>query len=298
MINPYASIFLGHYRTQAERLLHAEPVYTTHSTDTQYFIILDALSFLKVQEASQYHPDLRGKVIQKLNEFTFSKDQLGKKLYFQMLAIGLSPNFHRVDPRGLIEQYNNGRRLAEDFTPQEFICYLYALSEEQRKLLVKLDVSLTENVNDAFLKELAKMAPNLKELKFIKDYDFSNEGILNLQSLSQLESLDLAGVPLDDAMPNRIATLSRLKHLRLEKCTSLSDEGVKALAALPQLETLNISQCFRITDEGIRQLERHPTLTRLEIRYCNDVTDGAVESLEDHTPKLEVIFQRQIYLRT
>jgi hypothetical protein len=101
-----------------------------------------------------------------------------------------------------------------------------------------------------------------------------------LQTLKQLEWLNLNGTSIADKGLENIKSMPRLRHLYLEN-TQITDDGLECLKDLNQLERLDLSRT-KITNNGLCRLKG---LKQLKILILEDtkITDAGLEYLQEMT---------------
>ncbi len=93
---------------------------------------------------------------------------------------------------------------------------------------------------------------------------FSAEALKELQSVnSQLVSLNLSKMPVDDALLDQLTTFQELRELNLA-FTGVTDAGVAKLSKLPNLKTVTVSGTA-LTGAGLTALTRLPAVKTI---YC------------------------------
>jgi internalin A len=160
--------------------------------------------------------------------------------------------------------------------------------------------------------------PGIFGLKTLEEFDaftpqyrspaLTDEGLMGLEGLSNLKTLQLSGNAITDAGLTRIAPLTQLVRLKLAHTyvtdrglatlkplsrladldlfdTEISDAGLKELGDFGGLQALDLGMT-QITDAGLKYLARLRELRRLNLEG-NSITDAglrqlvAVQSLED-----------------
>lgn len=152
------------------------------------------------------------------------------------------------------------------------------------KGLQDLDLSNTD-IDDKGLKTIAQSAAlkkldisktlvrgagicDLRALKELTDLDIGNNGINDffvasiVQSLPQLEALNLSETKITDASVRHVAKLKYLRKLNLQG-DKITDAGLNALKRSTKLKSLNLKET-QITVRGKRDL--HKSLPNCEIR--------------------------------
>jgi hypothetical protein len=91
-----------------------------------------------------------------------------------------------------------------------------------------------------------------------------DDGLVWLQAMQNLESLDVQLNPIGDSGAGHIASLGNLKNLHLNG-TAITDKGMQSLVALKELRMLSL-RGTDVTDDGVRQLLALPKLRVLVLR--------------------------------
>jgi beta-lactamase regulating signal transducer with metallopeptidase domain/Leucine-rich repeat (LRR) protein len=99
-----------------------------------------------------------------------------------------------------------------------------------------------------------------------------------LAGLTNLKTLDLGFLPIDDAAVKQIAELPSIEklYLDMQNCTRLTDEALASLARTPKLSVLFIGG--RFTDRGAESLTASPSLRQLII-ISYTLSDAAISKL-------------------
>lgn len=86
-----------------------------------------------------------------------------------------------------------------------------------------------------------------------------------------LEVLQIANFrELDDSMVAQLASLKKLKNLKLANAGMLSDKGVKTIVeSFPNLKSLDLSSNTLLTNESLKEIARLQELEQLIVMYCN-----------------------------
>lgn len=125
--------------------------------------------------------------------------------------------------------------------------------------LESLDVRWAERVTDAGFRHAGKMS-GLKYLT-LKGGAPTADGIAALAGIKQLESLDLATSPIDDAGVAAAVKLPALTRLTLYGATRVTDASVPALGAAKTLQRVGLNGSG-VTLAGVKKLrEANPELT-------------------------------------
>ena len=164
--------------------------------------------------------------------------------------------------------------------------------------LEALNVSWCPKVDTGGLKRIVQSCPRLRELRAAEVSGFYDEEfMLEVYERNTVERLDLRYTditneglkilahgldPEIDILTGRpIVAKRRLKHLDLNECGDLVDDGVKSLEyALPHLESLVLSNCPELTDISIIALLRNaPYLSYLELEDLPNLTNDTLGEL-------------------
>jgi hypothetical protein len=108
----------------------------------------------------------------------------------------------------------------------------------------------------------------------------TDAGLVHLQSLAQLQSLNLHGTQITDAGLAQLLGLPRLTDLNVGE-TQVTDAGLVHLRALPQLTELDLSYT-RVTDAGLVSLQGLAQLQSLNL-HGTQVTDAGLVHLKGLT---------------
>jgi WD40 repeat protein/serine/threonine protein kinase len=149
------------------------------------------------------------------------------------------------------------------------------------------DVRLTDAVVDQV--DVEKLA-GLPLLRNITLHGSNVHDIQPLVQLPNLESLNLAGCPVDDEGISGIARFSQLRRLILGPNSVITDESMKTIASLRKLKYLEIAGSLLIGDVGLRHLEKLESL-ELVIAYGTSVTNKGARRLESVHPTAMVFEQ-------
>jgi hypothetical protein len=101
-----------------------------------------------------------------------------------------------------------------------------------------------------------------------------------------VETLFLPGKKVTDADLKQLANLTKMKTLKLDAASNITDDGVKNLADLKQLTDLGLAQT-KVTDAGLKYLTGLTELKSLSLSFDN-ITDAGLESLAG-LKKLEML---------
>jgi hypothetical protein len=102
-----------------------------------------------------------------------------------------------------------------------------------------------------------------------------------VDSLPQLETLDLSRTNATDADLARLAPLNRLKSLQLQR-TKVTNAGLVHLMSLTKLQFLNLC-ATHVSDAGLSELRHFAQLRALALCSTN-VSDDGIESLQRALP--------------
>ena len=109
------------------------------------------------------------------------------------------------------------------------------------------------------------------------------DGFAHLVKLPNLGSLGADGELSNDAAMRHIASMPRLRRLRVQE-TAATDEGFEALSRSNTLEYIWGRRCMNLGNRGFAALSRMPALRGLGVS-CRNVSDNALSSLP-HFPAL------------
>ncbi|XP_030540854.2 putative disease resistance protein RGA4 [Rhodamnia argentea] len=161
-------------------------------------------------------------------------------------------------PEECLQSLSSLERLQISECPQ-----LTSLSGSMRHLLKLMDLSVS----------------NCEKL------DLSKDGILDLQGLEKLRSVDILGVPKLASLPQWLLPVNNLEHLSIKKCLNLKDlpEQIEGLQSLQKLE---IIRCPSLTSvpEGMLRL---PSLTSLRIAGCPELEERLKNFARAHPDRIK-----------
>jgi Leucine rich repeat len=126
------------------------------------------------------------------------------------------------------------------------------------------------------------LAGNLRRLEAIvlqgRVGQVTNDGLVNLASLTRLKQLQLDSTAIDDIGLDHVSGLTSLRSLSLTS-TRISDAGLKKLKRLTQLTYLTLPSNITITDRGLAELSG---LVNLESLYLigTRVSDAGLKHLK------------------
>jgi serine/threonine protein kinase len=140
------------------------------------------------------------------------------------------------------------------------------------------EISLGVAVSDRGFRHLASF-PNLKRLG-LKTHQLTKLSVTHLQSLPQLENLDITGVT--DADVVLLKSLIRIKELSL-KLNQLTAQGLKVLEELPHVEFLLLANNPQITDANLLPLTRMIGLKQLYLS-SSSVTPAGINAFRQARP--------------
>lgn len=135
-----------------------------------------------------------------------------------------------------------------------------------------LDFRLCTGIGEKTLQRLSQM-PKLKNL-VLSNTPVKEEQLFNLPL--SLTSLNLAGCNLSDLALKALAKLKKLKELTLAG-TKITDVGLTLIPS--SVETLKLDRCTEITDEGIKSLINRKKLKFLSLFDCPHMTKTTFDLL-------------------
>ena len=157
---------------------------------------------------------------------------------------------------------------------------------ESVKGLVELDIVAPLNGRD--LEAIGKMT-HLERLNLPNELTVNVAGARELARLTNLKSLRLYSVDIDDTAFAELRTLVRLEELDLSH-TRITDEGLTVIENMPHLKTLELHRHpawylkQQLTDACVRTILRLPELERLSL--SGKITNAGLEQLV-RSPKLK-----------
>ncbi|MBR4105636.1 MAG: hypothetical protein IKK39_16460 [Thermoguttaceae bacterium] len=169
--------------------------------------------------------------------------------------------------------------------------------------LKQISLTYCPNATDAAV-EIISRAPNLKHVLFAELPHWKSPNFAALAQCNQLESLTLgnfettseeslngvakcAGLKnlrliscrVTDANLARLANLSELQYLHLQKCSPVADAGIAEIAKLSQLRYLSFDEIAQLSDAGVAPLGKLPQLETFRLTKCPRVTKEGLEAL-------------------
>ena len=118
----------------------------------------------------------------------------------------------------------------------------------------------------------------LKQFKNLKKLSFSNtriktDGIIHLQSLDDLESIDLSACKwVDDESVAAVAQIPSLKTVFLNSNSRITDQSLQHLGQLPVLAELYLSQNKKVTGSGLAAFSESESLRVLKMDGLDALT--------------------------
>ncbi len=114
----------------------------------------------------------------------------------------------------------------------------------------------------------------IEHFSFPLYHDIENTSELaKLRLLPHLKSANFAGTNLDDRGLLHVAGVSTIEHLDLQE-TKISNEGLAYLASLPRLRYLRLKDNRQLTNDCIPHILRLETLVELQIHETSIDQDG------------------------
>lgn len=130
------------------------------------------------------------------------------------------------------------------------------------------------DVTNRGLAELEQV-PDMHYLRLWRNKAINDEGMISVQKLHQLHTLEIYGPYITDAGLKHLSDLPNLKELLIiDPGLGITDEGLKHLANLASLTMLSLDGADAITDEGLRHLARLANLKELNIESAKVTTEG------------------------
>jgi serine/threonine protein kinase/Leucine-rich repeat (LRR) protein len=129
-------------------------------------------------------------------------------------------------------------------------------------------------VSNEGLVHVAKLE-NLDKLN-LSGTKITDAGLAPLSNLERLNDLNLSGLPIGDQGANDLSHLRQLQNLSLTD-SKVSDQGLSDLSKIKTLRALSLNGT-KVTDEGLSHLVALPNLSTLQINYL-PITDKGAEQL-------------------
>ncbi|KID96255.1 ubiquitin ligase complex F-box protein GRR1, partial [Metarhizium majus ARSEF 297] len=167
------------------------------------------------------------------------------------------------------------------------------------KYLARLNLDSCENLGDAAMKKIVKVAPNLRLLYLGNCRNLTNDAVHAICKLGRnLLSIDLSRCSqiTDVAIKELAQDCSDIREIYLRGSTQLTDESVTCLAALQELRTIILDDCH-ITCKSILALagcnsfedlpkHRERSLQWVSLNGCDRVTLQSIAWLLKSAPGL------------
>ncbi len=118
--------------------------------------------------------------------------------------------------------------------------------------LTHVQGSNIERLDDTISGDRVVLLRGLPNLRHVRLQDVTDDDLLYLADLEQLERLDLSDTTVTDAGLQHVARMKNLRSLVLVN-TAITDQGLGLLRELSTLESLDVSGTA-VTDAGLRQL--------------------------------------------
>jgi len=112
-----------------------------------------------------------------------------------------------------------------------------------------------------------------------------------VQRVPEIEALSISCNRLTNRGIEYLTSLTKtLKHLRLENCKFITDEGLLILAVCKNLEKLELSFCPNLTDKGLICLVKSLlSLRQIAHFWCANLSESLLQTLSEKFPTLKVI---------
>ena len=134
--------------------------------------------------------------------------------------------------------------------------------------------SISSAIPDSTLEKLHRLR-HLKELH-LNSSPITDDQLVYLAGLSQLEVLDLRETRIGDAGVHNLIGMEKLRWLSLLD-SQITDESLRILAELPNLKFLDV-RATKVSDAGLPYLREFPSVTDLYLGSTN-VTDSGMADL-------------------
>ncbi|WDE99253.1 hypothetical protein PQO03_15565 [Lentisphaera profundi] len=122
----------------------------------------------------------------------------------------------------------------------------------------------------------------LEDLNTMKDLCFSgakirDEDVLNLESISWIETLVLRKLTISDLALSNIPSMKKLKQLSIASCTQIQGLGIVELAKSNTITQLHLPH-MHLDDKDVAPLEKMTQLEYLSL-HSNDITTASIQYL-------------------
>jgi len=191
--------------------------------------------------------------------------------------------------------------------------------------LLYIDIEGCPRVGDGALKQMGESCPKLQRLNIARCPKLTPKGIvsaitgctlLNLEGLEGIEHTQFNVEVVDALVANhpgygavldvsnctwftgeslkvlsKCKKLTMMRHLRLEGCVQIDDEGIAAIAkTFRRLTELDITRCFKVSDKGICAISKYcQDLDTLLISFCHRVSTKTMQYLGDNSKSLKLV---------
>ena len=165
------------------------------------------------------------------------------------------------------------------------LCFVAPCSGQDKTSAEKQAIKQVEESGGRVLKISA--ADDSREVSFyLSSKPIGDAQLANINSISNIIWLNLAGTEITDASLKQIARLPQLKKLHLER-TKIGDNGLKHLKGASQLTYLNLYGT-QVTDAGLEHIQSLPKLEKLYV-WKSKVTDAGIAALQKSRPQLMIV---------
>jgi hypothetical protein len=143
--------------------------------------------------------------------------------------------------------------------------------------LRSLNLSFLDNFNDEAL-----------ELISIPKSNNFHENHLSDRSTPHLQKLNISKSKITDLGLLKISTMRELCEIRLQWCTSITDEGIEALTkSCSKLKIIDLKSCS-LTDSSIISITKNCKDIRcLDFSWCSGITDNGIQYLAFSNDEIE-----------
>lgn len=138
-------------------------------------------------------------------------------------------------------------------------------------------------IDDATFSRVVQSMPQLNELD-IGHIDLTNRSIDSILKLTRLRSLSINKTKINDAGIAKLAGLKSLTYLDLRE-TPITDSSLASISKMQGLRTLNLANT-KVTDKGLRYLISMPNLKRLDLSQTA-ITDATARNILSKMISLE-----------
>lgn len=171
--------------------------------------------------------------------------------------------------------------------------------------LEDLDLSHCSQLTDHAIKVLGDCCPGLKRLNVKECIQISDIGIVSLNALKSLESINISRKNLSSRITDvSLLALAEgcrdLQSISLSGCEMITDVGISWIAnGCRKLTQLNIANCYKVSNAGLRYIgEECHQLRKIVINNVKKISDVGIRFLANGCNNLEQLHASGLYLLT